>query len=75
MYSIFNFVYCKSFAVVKRCLLNKSITYLLIQGTSFDQDNRFMNKNKKFMKSMKFSESLEKKVCSLTFFLKHSFKN
>ena len=29
MYSISNLVFCKSFAVVKRCLLNKSITHLL----------------------------------------------
>ena len=34
IYNIYNSVYCKSFAVVKRCLLNKSITHLLTYMTS-----------------------------------------
>lgn len=34
----------------------------MFQGTSAEQDNRFADKKKKLMKSMKFAESLEKKV-------------
>ena len=37
MYSISNFVYCGlRFAVVKRCLLNKSITYSLTHHTPYN---------------------------------------
>ena len=34
----------------------------LTQGTSADQDNRFSDKEKKLLNSMKFDESLGKKV-------------
>ena len=33
-----------------------------LQGTSADQDNRFSDKEKKLMNSMRFEESLAKKV-------------
>jgi serine/arginine repetitive matrix protein 1 len=33
-----------------------------LQGTSADQDNRFADKHKKLMKTMKFSENIDKKV-------------
>uniref|UniRef100_A0A8W8JKZ5 PWI domain-containing protein n=1 Tax=Magallana gigas TaxID=29159 RepID=A0A8W8JKZ5_MAGGI len=32
------------------------------KGTTADQDNRFSDKKKKLMKSMKFNDGLEKKV-------------
>merc|ERR1711962_333289 len=32
------------------------------RGTSYDQDNRFANKQKKLMKNMKFAPILDKKV-------------
>ena len=35
---------------------------LFTQGTSADQDNRFSDKEKKLLNSMKFDESLGKKV-------------
>ena len=34
----------------------------MIQGTNADQDKRFSDKEKKLMKSMKFEDSLLKKV-------------
>ena len=34
----------------------------LLQGTSADQDNRFSDKEKKLLNSMRFEESLAKKV-------------
>ena len=37
-------------------------TSLLLQGTSADQDNRFSDKEKKLLNSMRFEESLAKKV-------------
>ena len=37
-------------------------TSLLFQGTSADQDNRFSDKEKKLLNSMRFEESLAKKV-------------
>ncbi len=36
--------------------------FLLFQGTSAEQDNRFSNKHKKLLKQLKFAECLEKKV-------------
>ena len=43
----------------------------MIQGTNADQDKRFSDKEKKLMKSMKFEDSLLKKVSIvLIFFLK-----
>ena len=38
------------------------ITKLLLQGTSADQDNRFSDKEKKLLNSMRFEDSLAKKV-------------
>ena len=35
---------------------------LCVQGTSTDQDTRFMDKEKKLLKQMKFAPSLSKKV-------------
>lgn len=38
------------------------MTLFFFQGTTADQDNRFSDKKKKLMKSMKFNDGLEKKV-------------
>lgn len=38
------------------------MTLFFLQGTTADQDNRFSDKKKKLMKSMKFNDGLEKKV-------------
>lgn len=38
------------------------MTCFFFQGTTADQDNRFSDKKKKLMKSMKFNDGLEKKV-------------
>ena len=40
---------------------------LPLQGTSSDQDARFADKKKKLMKSMKFGESVEKRVSVFDF--------
>ena len=46
----------------------------MIQGTNADQDKRFSDKEKKLMKSMKFEDSLLKKVSIvLIFFQKRKF--
>lgn len=48
------------------CISFSNITYdpfFFFQGTTADQDNRFSDKKKKLMKSMKFNDGLEKKVC------------
>ena len=40
-----------------------AVAYLcIVQGTSSDQDNRFSDKNKRLMKTMKFAEAIAKKV-------------
>lgn len=47
------------------CISFSNITYgpfFFVQGTTADQDNRFSDKKKKLMKSMKFNDGLEKKV-------------
>lgn len=35
---------------------------LYFQGTTAEQDNRFADKKKKLMKSMKFAEGIDRKV-------------
>jgi len=37
------------------------------RGTSADQDNRFVNKQKKLMKSMKFAENIDAKLTKLVY--------
>lgn len=37
----------------------------MFQGTSTEQDNRFSDKEKKLLKSIKFAENLTKKVFNL----------
>jgi len=40
--------------------------FCIVQGTSSDQDNRFSDKNKRLMKTMKFADAIAKKViCSM----------
>ena len=48
--------------VSEMLVFNTYITKLLLQGTSADQDNRFSDKEKKLLNSMRFEESLAKKV-------------
>jgi len=39
-----------------------------VQGTSSDQDNRFSDKNKRLMKTMKFADAIAKKVMCMILF-------
>lgn len=39
---------------------------VFLQGTSAEQDNRFIDKNKKLMKTMKFAEGINTKVACQT---------
>ena len=48
--------------VSEMLVFNTYVTKLLLQGTSADQDNRFSDKEKKLLNSMRFEESLAKKV-------------
>lgn len=43
-------------------VVRQIINFLLHQGTSAEQDNRFSNKQKKLLKQLKFAECLDKKV-------------
>ncbi len=40
-----------------------------MQGTSAEQDNRFLNKQKKLLKQMKFDDALNEKVILQTKFV------
>jgi len=52
------------------CCRDKSFAYLcLVQGTSSDQDNRFSDKNKRLMKTMKFADAIAKKVICMILLL------
>ena len=46
------------FACSFECFLHLCI----VQGTSSDQDNRFSDKSKRLMKTMKFPDAISKKV-------------
>lgn len=46
------------------CILSIQVASWLciIQGTSSDQDNRFTDKNKRLMRTMRFADAIAKKV-------------
>lgn len=64
-------IYCTLYIFIKKHNLGKLFKYfniielLKFQGTSADQDTRFSDKEKKLLKQMKFSESLNAKVFHL----------
>ena len=43
-------------------VLNFEIYFVIFQGTSAEQDNRFSDKQKKLLKQLKFNEILTQKV-------------
>ena len=48
--------------------LTLGILMSYVQGTSSDQDNRFSDKNKRLMKTMKFADAIAKKVMCMILF-------
>lgn len=49
-------------SIFKGYVSSDTMGLLLLQGTSAEQDNRFLDKQKKLLKSMRFDDVLNKKV-------------